>query len=371
LWGMGRPFWGDLAMAMRLPLPPITSSGHWLQRLFTAILVTALSVVALPVVAHAQLKTAAVIRQGDGVGYRTEGVVEAVNHAELSAEVPGRVTQIAVKAGDKVSAGTALVMIDARAALDQQAAARAELDAAQREYARSRELFEQEFISKTAMDRAESRYRVARAQANVAGTQKDFHRLAAPYNGVVADVLVEVGDMAQPGRALVNFYDPAALRVVAQVPESVATAIQHNQPATIELAGGKTSLVGASISVLPTVNPVTHTREVRVAISNASSQDSKEARVIPGAFVRVTLPMAAEQNAPLVIPARAVITRVEFNGVYVVDAKGRAQLRQVRLGQRRGDNIEILAGVSEGERIALDPLVALRATSTQKGGAHE
>src|SRR5690606_29018832 len=312
-----------------------------------------------------QLKTAAVTRLGDGAGYRAEGVVEAVNRAELSAQVPGRVTQIEVKAGDSVSAGAVLLMIDARAALDQQAAARAELDAAQREYERSQELFAQKFISKTAMDRAESRYRVARAQASVAGTQKDFHRLAAPYSGVVADVLVEVGDMAQPGRALVNFYDPAQLRAVAQVPESVAAAIQHDQPARVEMADAGAPLVGVSIAVLPTVDPVTHTREVRVALP-------RDIRIVPGAFVRIALPVASAGNAPLMIPVRALIRRVEFNGVYVVDAKGRAQLRQVRLGQRRGDNVEVLAGVSEGERIALEPLVALRTTQApvQKGDAH-
>jgi RND family efflux transporter MFP subunit len=331
-----------------------------------------LCVVTLPVIlstnACAELKTAVVARGGDGGAYRAEAVIEAVRHAELAAQVPGRVTAVPAKAGARVAAGAELVLIDARAAQDQQVAARAQLDAAQRDYERSRELFAQNYISKAAMDRAEAQYRVARAQAGVAGTQSDFHRIAAPYAGVVAKVHAEVGDMAQPGLPLLSFYDPLQLRATAQLPESVAAAIDTNAGARIELNDARTPLAATSVEVLPTVDPVAHTREVRVTLP-------ADAQAIPGGFARVLLPLrggdGAKVVAPLSIPVSAVVTRAEFQGVYVVADKGRVQLRQVRLGRRSGDRVEVLAGLREGERIALEPLVALRMKQTQKESADE
>jgi RND family efflux transporter MFP subunit len=343
---------------------PVRSPLHRLLPLLCA--------VALPLIlstnVHAELKTAMVARAGDGGTYRAEAVIEAVRHAELAAQVPGRVTAVPVKAGDRVAAGAELVLIDARAARDQQAAARAQLDAAQRDYERSRELFAQNYISKAAMDRAEAQYRVARAQADVAGTQRDFHRIAAPYAGVVAEVSAEVGDMAQPGRSLLSFYDPSELRATAQLPESVAAAIDTNAGARIELSDARAPLAAASVEVLPTVDPVAHTREVRITLPS-------DAAAIPGGFARVLLPLRGTDGAkialPLGIPVSAVVTRAEFQGVYVVVDKNRVQLRQVRLGQRSGDRVEVLAGLREGERIALEPLVALRMTQTQKESADE
>ena len=322
----------------------------------------------LPFGAHAELKSVAVVRGDVDGGYRTEGIVEAVRHADLAAQAPGRVMDIRVKAGDKVAAGAVLLLIDARAAQDQQVAAGAQLDAAQHEYERSRELFAKNYISKAAMDRAEAHYRVARAQANVAGTQSDFHRVAAPYAGVVAEVLVEVGDMAQPGKPLLKFYDPTQLRVTAQVPESIASTIVAAKAARIEISGANTAqknIESTAILVLPTANPATHTREVRAMLPAGAD-------VVPGVFARVTLPLLSSLSVPLGIPISAVVTRTEFQGVYVVDANGRAQLRQVRLGRRSGDRVEVLAGLREGEQIAVEPLVALRTTQTQpKGGADE
>lgn len=322
--------------------------------------------------ASAELATVAVTRGDSGAVYRAEGVVEAVRHAELAAQVPGRITAVPVKAGDTVAAGTALVLIDARAAQDQQAAARAQLDAAKRDYARSQELFAQNYISKAAMDRAEAQFRVLQAQSGIAGTQSDLHRIAAPYAGIVADVMVEVGDMAQPGKPLLSFYDPSQLRVTVQVPETVAnqmaTAISAKTPAQIEItsaAAAQRNLVVQQITVLPTANTSAHTREVRLELAGG-------AVAIPGASARVLLPLHLAQTSPLSIPVSAVLTRVEFQGVYVVDAKGHVQLRQVRLGQRSGDRVEVLAGLREGERIAANPLAALRtAQPAANGGVNE
>lgn len=335
--------------------------------LLTTLLVL-MAALALPSAAQAELATAPVTR-GDGrPSYSAEGVVEAVRHAEVAAQVPGRITQVPVKAGDRVAAGALLASIDARAANDQQAAARAQLDAAQRDYERSRELYAKNYISKAAMDRVDAQYKTLRAQSNIAGTQSGFHRVLAPYAGIVAEVFVEVGDMAQPGKALFSFYDPSQLRVTVQVPESIAAAIAASQSASIDIpnaAPAQRLQTVQQITVLPTSSSAAHTRELRLNL--AANVD-----VSPGAFARVLLPLSGDQSARLSVPVSSVLTRSEFHGVYVVDSRGLVQLRQVRLGRQSGDRIEVLAGLRENERVALDPLAALRqSTAPLRGAAHE
>jgi multidrug efflux pump subunit AcrA (membrane-fusion protein) len=72
------------------------------------------------------------------------------------------------------------------------------------------------------------------------------------------------------------------------------------------------------------------------------------------------VPTAGSVDARLYVPARAVVRRAELTAVYVLGADGRAVLRQVRLGRSEGDRVEVLAGVSAGERVVLDPQAAAR-----------
>jgi len=314
----------------------------------------------------AALATVLVTRGDGSSNYAADGAVEALQHAEVAAQVPGRITRVLVQAGDRVRAGALLASIDARAAQDQQAAVRAQLQVAQRDYDRSRELFAQNYISKAAMDRVEAQYRVLQAQLNIAETQNNFHQVVAPYTGIVAEVLAENGEMAQPGKPLFIFYDPTQLRVTIQVPENIALQIASAQAARIEIpsaAPAQKKQVAKNIIVLPTASVTAHTREVRLELA-------VDTDITPGAFARVLLPLSRDagssgQSMRLSIPVRAVVTRTEFSGVYVVDAQARVQLRQVRLGRQSGDYVEVFAGLREGERIALDPLAAIRSLSDE------
>ena len=104
------------------------------------------------------------------------------------------------------------------------------------------------------------------------------------------------------------------------------------------------------------MDAATHTVQLRITLPAA------QPGLAPGLFARVWLPVAgADKTARLFVPASAVVRRAEMTGLYVVDAQGRAQLRQVRLGRAHGDKVEVLSGVAGGERVALDPQAAARA----------
>lgn len=297
-----------------------------------------------------------------------DGTVEAVRQAQLAMQVPGRVMELGVRAGDAVRAGQVLLRVDARAAEQgaaasaaQVAAARAALDVATSELARKRQLAEKKYISQSALEQAESQYRAAKAQvgalsaqAGAAQTQAGLHVLRAPFDGVVAQLAVVQGDMATPGRTLLTVYDPAALRVTAHVPASALK--QSEGHVQVLLGSAETALTPSRIQVLPAVDPRSLTQEVRADLPAGT-------HAIPGEFARLEWVTAAPQAAAkrVFIPAGAVVRRTEVTAVYVLGSDNQPQLRQVRLGPPQGNEVEVLSGLDAGVRLITDPAAARRA----------
>ena len=312
-----------------------------------------------------------------------EAVVEALRQTIVAAQVSGSVTEIRVRPGDTVRAGQALVRIDARAAEQaarasdaQVLAAQASLEVARQDYERKQQLLAKKYISQAAFERAQAQFKATQAQvsaqlaqAGAAHTQSGFYLVQAPYGGVVAEVPVAIGDMAMPGKPLVSLYDPAALRVTASVPQSAVPAALVTKDVKVEIPGlpaDRQWLDPVKVQVLPTVDPATHTLEVRMDLPRNASGIS------PGMFARAWLPaQSTPSNASpgvaggramtrLFVPTKAIVRRGELTALYVVDEGGRPILRQVRLGERANDSIEVLSGVNAGENVALDPQAAAR-----------
>ncbi|MDL5034077.1 efflux RND transporter periplasmic adaptor subunit [Pelomonas sp. APW6] len=316
-------------------------------------------------------------------GLRYEARVEAVRQTTLAAQVAGAVVQLDVRPGDAVKAGQLLMRLDARSA-DQNAqaseaqagVARAQLDLARRELDRQQQLFRQHFISQAALDQTEAQFKATQAQvqaqlaqAGAARSQSAWYQLRAPYAGVIAEVPVVQGDMALPGRSLAVLYDPTALRVTAHVPQAEVRAVQaalDSKDAGIALvidlpALGVLGQAPRRVQWLPTVDGSSGTVELRADLPSPLTGQLQA--LVPGQFAQVRLvgPSAEPGRAGvLTVPAQAVVRRAEMTGLYVLNAEGRPLLRQVRLGELRGGQIEILSGLRAGERVALEPQVAAR-----------
>ncbi|MFO1401943.1 MAG: efflux RND transporter periplasmic adaptor subunit [Steroidobacteraceae bacterium] len=195
-----------------------------------------------------------------------------VRQGTLGAQASGRVTEVLVRNGDAVRAGQPLVRLEPATrsttrtppARRRPARPRA-LASAQADYERARQLREKEYISLAALQRAEAglrsteaEARATAAQASAARTRAGWRTVSAPYAGRVMDLMVTPGDLATPGRPLVALYDPAALRVIAQVPESLAARLRTDAPAQVlprtpagAAAGASGALAVASWRVVP------------------------------------------------------------------------------------------------------------------------
>lgn len=302
-----------------------------------------------------------------------EASIEAVQQSTLAAQIPGRVLELAVDAGDRVHKDQVLVRIDPAEAAAAVAAADAGVAHAQTalanaraEYARARSLVERRFLSQSALDAARTQFQAAEAQLRAAQAQRTqavtvqgHTTVASPLNGVVAARHIEAGEMAQPGRSLLTVYDPARMRAVADLaPQRLAELGAGAIRARVELGDGGRLIEAAALTVLPAADARTHTVRVRVDLP------AEVEGVLPGSFARVhfyapAAPDPAATAAPVVIPAAAVLRRGELTAVYVVDGGGFG-LRQVRLGRTLagGEAVEVLSGLKGDETLALDPVQA-------------
>lgn len=323
--------------------------------------------------ADGQLATVPVQYREVAQTYSAEGVVEATRQSTVSAQISGRVKEVLFDVGDTVKKGQVLVRIDEREAVQEMAGSQAQVMQAQaamqnarENYERARRLYEQKFISQAGLDKAQAEYKIALAQAAMseagAGRSalvKGYTSVVAPYGGVVAARQVEVGELVTPGKPLMTGFDPSQMRVVVNIPQYKLADIGKHPEVTVEMPALNRWVQAASVTVQPVADARTHTTQVRVYLP------ANEAGVYPGMFVRAHFTVGKVNK--LLVPTSAVVRRSEVVGVYVVNDKGVISLRQVRLGEAAGqDEIEVLAGLKPGERVAQDAVKAGMALAQQE-----
>ena len=231
--------------------------------------------------------------------YSVEGVVEATRQSTVSAQISGRIKEINFDVGSRVNKGQVILRIDERETAQALAGsnaqvlqAQATLQNAKANYERSRQLFEQKFISQAALDKAQADYQVARAQAaaseagaSQASLEHGYSSVVAPYGGVVAARLVEVGEMVSPGKPLMVGFDPSEMRVVVSVPQYKLPDIGTHPKVMVEVPSLNRWITAASTIVQPLADARTHSTQVRVYLpANETGDISRDVR--PRAFCR-------------------------------------------------------------------------------------
>ncbi len=293
-----------------------------------------------------------------------EGTVEAVNKATISAQTSGLITEINVDVDDFVEKDAIIVRFndtEHKSRLDQaisaQVAAKARAAAAQQEFDRVKPLFKSGTVARSRYDSAKSaldttKADVQRAAAAIAQAreQLSYTIVRAPYSGLVVNRHVQVGEMASPGKPLMTGFSLEKLRVRSEVPEQYARKIRKSNMATIISGDGKEISVD-KLTVFPFADPRSNTVTIRLELPTGTDS------VFPGMLVKARFKVG--EAAVLTIPEEAIVTRGEVTGAYLVDANDKAHLQQIRTGKIYPDgNVEVLSGLNEGDRVAIDPLRA-------------
>lgn len=296
--------------------------------------------------------------------YRLDGVVEAVNRSTVSAQTRGQVEQILFDVDDYVEKDQLIVKLkdtEQRAQLAKAEASLKEANAnyqkARDDYNRIKEVFDKGLVSQSEMDRAsttqaagKAQRDAARAQLEQAREQFEYTRVKAPYSGIVTDRYVEVGEIANPGQKLMSGISLDQLRVLVDVPQSLIPAIRKIGKARVQLPGNG-YIPATRLMIFPYAQHGSNTFRVRLDLPEGTKD------LFPGMFVKASFTVGEHQQ--LLIPLPAVVYRSEVTGTYVVKPDGSISLRHIRLGRKTDDGmVVVLAGLDEGERVALDPIQA-------------
>jgi len=267
------------------------------------------------------------------------GNVEAAQRAVLSAKVTGVVDAVKVAPGAQVKRGDVLVTIDAREIKARLDSAEASKDQAQKDFARIEKLLQSGSSTRQEFDAATTRLRTAEAALVEARTMRQYTEIAAPFDGVITRKLVEVGDLATPGKPLLEMENSSLLRFECEVPEALIDKVQMNAefPVTIDAAGA--TLSGKVSEIAPSASAGSRTFLVKLDLPAAE-------KLRAGQFGRVRIPVA--ERPTVLVAEGAIVRRGQIESVFVVES-GTARLRLVKTGRKRDGMVEILSGLSGGE----------------------
>jgi RND family efflux transporter MFP subunit len=283
------------------------------------------------------------------------GAVISKSLAQVSSQVPGRVTKIWVEAGVRVKAGDPLITLsdaEYRAKVDQARAAaaqaQAQLTQVSADYKRYQFLYKEGAASPQEFDAMAARFKsaqagVAQAQALVseAATLKGYTVIKASGAGVVAERKVAVGDLAQPGQTLASLYNPDLLQIEGEVNDNYREQVKLGEVTHVSVPAVNFTASLPIVEIFPISAAGSRTFKVRTDML-------KNPALMPGMFARLALPLG--HSLGILIPKTAVHTVGQLTMVKVLVDRA-AQMRQVKLGRQVDDKVEVLAGLQPGDQV--------------------
>jgi len=307
--------------------------------------------------------TSRVDPQISGKGLIANGVVQAISHARLSTRMMGFVERIPVKTGDKVRKGQLLIDIsnsDLSAKRAQAnagiAAARAHFENAEKDLNRYTNLFNSNSASQKELDDITTRYNMAKAQLETATQMKNevdaqfaYVNIRAPFDGVVTNIFIDEGNMANPGVPLIAVESPGVFEVEAAIPESEINKLDQQAPVRVYLKVLDTYVPG-EISEVSSSGANTGGQYMVTVKLNKPVKELKS-----GMYAQVEFDTAdqAENSGNILVPKEAIVRQGQLTGIYTVSAQNTAILRWLRLGRTFGTQVEVLSGLEAGEDFVL------------------
>jgi RND family efflux transporter MFP subunit len=275
----------------------------------------------------------------------TEEVVGTINpklHSVIEAKVSGRIDKMLVTPGQRVKQGELLAELDMReikARLDQATAVR---EQTANDLKRFTDLLAKRAITQQEFESVQSKARVAQATVIETETMLSYAKVTAPFDGLITRKLADIGDLASPGKPLIEMEDPTSLRFEAAVPEAIIDRVALGAKLSVRI--GSNEIEGTVSEVSPAADPSSRTFLVKLDLPPVRGLRT-------GQFGRVEIPVS--ETSVLRVPASAVIQRGQMELAFVVVNKA-AQLRIVKTGKRIGDEIEVVSGLNAGEKVVTE-----------------
>jgi len=326
--------------------------------------------------------------------YEAVGTVKAGISSSLGSKLLGTVEEIRVREGDLVRKGDVLILIDQRqvesearwaeaglaeakkalaAAISTRNAAQASEKLALATYERYMNLRKDDSVTMQEFDEVEARYHQAEAalgraeamvgaayarikQADAALATAQVARrdaaIIAPHDGIITAKLVDKGDLAKPGTPLLALETTHGFCVDVILPEIYIDHLQLRQKVMVKVPALETAFLEGNVcTIVPSADPRSRSCIAKITLPT-------DIKVRSGMFARVQVPIGSSRK--LLIPQKAVVTRGQLTGLYLLDPDRRARFRLIRLGKTSGDSVEVLSGLREGDQYVVEPPPTLK-----------
>lgn len=302
--------------------------------------------VTLPTV---KVKTTVVTSQTAPLQIEFMGTVQAIHSAVIATKVSGNITEMPIELGDKVSKGQTLLKIDAGELSAKLQQAQAQLKQAKRNLIREQNLLKKKAATKEAVKAQQDMVNIAEASLKEAQTMLEYTHITSPFEGLVTRKLVNRGDLVTPGRPLIQVDNDKQLQVITNLPESILSSISIGQNLEISIPSIQAIVTGKVHELAPTADPVSRTALMKLKVPETDG-------LRPGQFARIQI--TRETELTTMIPKNALFPVGQLDRVFIVE-DNKAKLRLVRTGTNYQDSVEILSGLSAGEKIITNTNVPL------------
>jgi membrane fusion protein (multidrug efflux system) len=289
------------------------------------------------------------------------GELQATDHAQIAAEVTGRITEITVAEGQYVEAGTVVLEIDReRRELElatvraQLAEARAALVEQKRETGRIRTLHERDVASDSRLDQAQTglalaqaRLDAAQASVGVAKRALDDSSVVAPFAGYIAEEGVGRGEFVNAGQPLFELVSLNPIEVEMHLPEVDSGRVALGQRLAVTVAPYPDQVFRATLTfVSPTIDPRTRTLRVKAQLDNA------EGRLRPGLFARADLGVAQREGV-VMVREESILQRADGAVLFRLADEGRVERLRIETGVHRDGWVEVVGSLRDGDEIVV------------------
>ena len=307
------------------------------------------------------------------VTLRGIGTMEAARGVTITADLPGRVTELYFDGGEEVEAGEILLEQDTSTEDAQLRAAESALALARSTLDRNQRLRRSNAVSQSDFDAASAAFENAEAQVENIRTSLDKKRVVAPFAGRLGLRQVDIGQDLSQGVPIVSLQDTDPMRVNVSLPQQSLGRIAEGQAVrvTTDAVPGRT-FDGEITAIDTEIDASTRTVRVQAELQNPETDEGKPT-LLPGMFARVEV-VLPERKPVLTVPLTAISFATFGDSVFVIEESDGADAERggapegvlaarqqfVQLGERRGDFAEVLKGLEAGQRIASDGVFKLR-----------
>jgi RND family efflux transporter MFP subunit len=292
---------------------------------------------------------------------QASGQIESKQTAVISTRIMGFITSIKVKTGDIVQKGQLMATISNADILAKRAQAQAMINEAeaalhdaQKDYERYEELYKQQSASKKEFENVTLQYNSIKAKAEAARQTKNeadamltYTNLVSPYSGVVAQLLVDEGSMANPGQPIIVVEQAGNFQVTASVTESDIDDVKEGAKAEIVIKSTGRIIEGKVKEESPSSQFSGGQYLIKVSIPETEKQG-----LYSGMSVNISIETKGDElndESISLIPTSALLYRDQLTGLFTISESSTAVLRWVRLGKAQGDQVEILSGLNASE----------------------